>query len=685
MHKKRGPAILLVGQAVLGLVVFGLFSFLAHSTSGQVPPDYASSSIAGITESSTNTSALFQFKRMTLEELLNEDVTSVSRGPEPYKEAPASLVVVNSEDIRRAGASSIPEALRLADNLEVAQASSSTWNISARGFNGTVANKLLVLMDGRSVYTPLFSGVIWNNQDYLLEDLDRIEVVSGPGGTLWGANAVNGVINIISKDAKDTQGAYVTAGGGTWLQDFVGARYGGTLGSNVYYRVYGKYFDRGSQVYADGSDAHDAWNRGQGGFRIDAENSPNNHLTLDGGGYAGRNDVVPGGQGSPRAVGSSSGGHLLGRWTHEIAEESDMTWQLYYDRTHLDAPFQGAGAIPPGALKDDLDTVDLDFQHRFALGERQRIVWGLEYRFTHDSVREAPLVAFLPSTLDQNLFSGFVQDEIKIAEPLYFTVGTKLEHYDYTGFEYEPSARLQWNPATNHMIWAAVSRAVRTPSRYDRDLFEPAPPYGTLLVGNNSFQSETVLAYELGYRAQLASKVSASMSAFYNDYGRLRSLNLTSGGLPVHFENHLKGDTYGIELSATYQMLPWWRLHAGYDLLKETIVVGPQGDINGGLNETADPQNQVFLRSSMDLGRSVEWDANLRWIDEVHNNNGATPGIVPSYVELDMRLGWHPTKHWELSLVGQNLIHDQHPEAGFPGPTQEEIVRSVYGSVTFRW
>lgn len=634
----------------------------------------------------SDTNELAAFKHLSLQQLMNQDVTSVSKEPEPYRTAPAALVVINSEDIRRSGASSLPEALRLADNLDVAQASSSQWDISARGFNGSVANKLLVLIDGRTVYTPLFSGVIWNNQDYLLDNIDRIEVVSGPGGTLWGANAVNGVINIISKDAKDTQGLYATAGGGTWLQDFVSARYGGTLASNVYYRVYGKYFDRGAEVYRDGSNAHDAWNRGLGGFRIDMESSPDNHLTLDGAGYAGNNDVVPGGEGSPRADGASSGGHLIGRWTHSFAEGSDMTLQLYYDRTHLEAPFQGAGAIPPGTLVDDLDTADMDFQDRFGLGERQRVVWGLGYRFTHDVTREAPLVAFLPPTLDQDLFSGFLQDEITLIDPVHLTVGTKLEHNDYTGFEYEPSARLQWNMTDKQMLWGAISRAVRTPSRFDRDLYEPSPGYGTLLVGNNTFESETLIAYELGYRAQLARQISASLSTFYNDYDHLRSLNLSPGGtLPVSYGNNLKGDTYGFELSGSYQPLHWWRLHAGYDLLKETIVVGPGGDLNNGLNETADPQQQVFLRSSMDLGRAVEWDADFRWIDTVRNNNGGTAGFVPSYAELNMRLAWHPTKNLELAVIGDNLVHNRHAEAGFPGPMQEQIERSVYGKVTFRW
>lgn len=617
---------------------------------------------------------------------MSQDVTSVSREPEPLRQAPAAIQVVTSDAILRFGAANLPEALRLADNLDVAQMSSSTWNISARGFNSAVGNKLLVLMDGRSIYSPLFSGTIWNMQDYFMPDIDRIEVISGPGGTLWGANAVNGVINIVTKDARDTQGLYTEAGGGSWLEDFGGVRYGGTLASNVYFRVYTKYIHYGSEVYSDGASAGDDWWRAEGGFRLDSYASPDNHLTVEGDGLGGLTHTVPGGQGTPPALGDGSDGHLLGRLTHSFGEDSDLSVQVYYDRQHLAAPFQGAGVIPPGTLFDDLDTYDLDFQHRFSWGQRQHFVWGFEYRFTHDVVHQAPLVAFLPGVLDQNLFSGFVQDEIKLQQKVFLTLGTKVEHNDYTGLELEPSGRLQWNVARNQMLWGAVSRAVRTPSRYDRDLFEPSPAYGSFLAGNDTFQSEDLIAYELGYRAQLSPKLAGSLSSFYNDYRNLRSLNFsTPGPLPLTWGNNLKARTYGFELSLDYQLLDWWRLHGGYDLLKEHITVGPGGDISNGRNETADPQNQVFLRSSMDLPYRLQLDASARWIDTVHNNNASAVGTIPSYAELDVRLAWQATRHLEFSLVGQNLIGDQHPEAGFPGLTQEEITRGVYGKAVYRW
>lgn len=620
------------------------------------------------------------------------EVTSVSKRPEKLSETASAIQVVTGENIRRSGAVSIPEALRLADNLHVAQKGDHAWNISARGFNTDSANKLLVLMDGRSVYTPLFSGVFWDVQDYLLEDIDRIEVISGPGSALWGANAVNGVINITSKSAKDTQGVYVEGGGGTELHGFGGARYGGTLASNVYFRVYGKYFDRDGAVFPDGSDAADAWSMGRGGFRMDAEPSDQNTFTLQGDYYGGEENLATGGQARV------SGGNILGRWTHTFSDESDMSLQLYYDRTHLNLPVPGNAFAPAGRLVDDLDTYDLDFQHRFGLGERNRIVWGLGYRFTHDVVKNAPALAFFPTTLDHHLFSGFIQDEFTLVpERLKFALGTKLEHNDYTGLEIEPSARLTWTPDGQQTIWAAVSRAIRAPSRIDRDGRLPtplaAPLVDNLLIGGSNFVSETVIAYELGYRAQLGARIYGSIAVFYNDYDDVRSTSLSPPdpvfGLPfpLFYENNLEGHTCGIELSVDYLVLDWWRLHGGYTLLKADIHVKPgQTDFNNALNETADPEHQFSLRSSMDLPGNLELDARLRWVDSFRFNNGGAPATVASYFELDVRLAWHVTRNLELAIVGQNLLHDQHLEYVIASPNpREEIERSVYGRVTWRF
>jgi iron complex outermembrane receptor protein len=648
----------------------------------------AGHSVAQTTETDSNPTAI---KKLSLEELMNVEVTSVTRSPEKLLEVASAIQVITGDDIRRSGASSIPEALRLADNLDVAQKNSHSWAISARGFNTDSANKLLVLMDGRSVYTPLFSGVFWDQQDYLLADIDRIEVISGPGGSLWGANAVNGVINIISKSAKHTQGLYVEGGGGSSLQDFAGIRYGGTLAPNVYFRAYGKYFDRDNQVFPNGMDPSDSWRMGQGGFRVDAEPSSENTFTMQGDFYSGDENLATGGNSRV------SGNNVLGRWSHTFSEDSSMSLQMYYDRTHLTDPVPANAFAPAGTLLDDLDTYDLDFQHRFHLGEHNRFVWGFGYRFTRDEVENAPALAFFPATLDRNLFSAFVQDEILLGKKLSLTLGTKVEHNDYTGFELEPSGRLAWTPTEQQTIWGAVSRAVRAPSRVDRDIRLPtplaAPIVNNLLVGGTGFESETVVAYELGYRAQLSSKVSGSISTFYNEYDDVRSTSLSPPdpvfGLPfpLFYANNLEGETYGIELSASYHVFEWWRLHIGYNLLNEHIrVKSGQSDFNNALNETADPQQRFSIRSSMDLPYNIELDAGLRWVDSFVFNNSGAPDTVPAYFELDVRLSWHPAKNWELSIVGQNLLHEQHLEYVISSPNpREEIVRGVYGKATWHF
>jgi iron complex outermembrane receptor protein len=626
-------------------------------------------------------------KQMSIDELMDLQVTSVSKRPEKWLDAPAAIEVITSEDIRRSGASSIPEALRLAPNLAVVQKGSHSWGISARGFNTELANKLLVLIDGRAVYTPLYSGVFWERQDYLLADLDRIEVISGPGGALWGANAVNGVVNITSKSARDTQGFYAEAGAGTQLEGFGGARYGGRIAPNVFFRVYGKYTDRDAGVLANGTDARDSWHLAQGGFRLDATTAAQDTITVQGDIYDSRQGVTLGGSARER------GHNLLGRWSRTLAGGSNFALQLYYDQTHFSTPtaaFVAASGVvlaPAGTLVDDLDTYDLDFQHTLKAGARHQLVWGLGYRFTHDDVGNSPGLAFLPAELDQDLASGFVQDEIKLRDNLSLTVGTKVEHNDYTGFEWEPSARLQWKLNERQMVWGAASRAVRMPSRIDRHLSQAAPPHFVLLAGGPGFTSETVLAYELGYRAQLTSQLTASVSAFYNQYDDIRSTSLSPVTVfPLFFANNVEGETHGLELSFTYQATERWRLQGGYNLLREDLRVKPgQFDFSNAHNETADPENQLTLRSSLDLPSNWEWDVAWRWVDNLVVNNASAVAEVPAYSELDVRLAWHPTPAIELSLVGQNLLHARHPEFGFPGPTREEIKRNVYAKISWRY
>jgi len=667
-----------------------------------VAVDAVSPPAASAAMDSADSPASADLSQMSLEELMNVQVTSVSRRPQRLIQAAAAIQVITSDDIRRAGATSLPEALRLADNLEVAQINAHDWAISARGFNADLANKLLVLIDGRAVYTPLYGGVLWNVQDYPLSDIERIEVVSGPGGTLWGANAVNGVINIITKSARDTQGLHAEAAAGNILDDQEELRYGGQPAAGLYVRGYGQYTGRGDEVTTSGASARDAWQIGRSGFRLDDDATPHDQVTLQGDLYHGVEDAG--------SVGEEdmSGGNILGRWAHLASTGSSMTLALYYDHTYLSQPYPASppalyySGFPATALADDLDTEDAQFQYQFAAGSRQQFVWGLEYRATQE-LDEGLFVQFLPPQLNQNLYSGFLQDQIMLAPAMSLIVGSKLEHNDYTGFEVEPNVRWQWNPEPEQLLWAAVSRAVRTPSRYDRDLLVPtgltnAPaPFvfpTSYLTGSKNFDTETLIAYELGYRAAFASRWSGSLSTFINDYDHLRSTTATATTAdypfpyPVYFQNHLEGTTAGVELSSSYQPRDWWHVHAGYDVLIEHLHVSPgQVDTTGALGETADPKGQAFLRSSMDLPRGMTFDAALRWVDALHIDNsptgGPVVGVVPAYWQLDSRLAWQATPQLTISIVGQNLLREYHTEYGYPSPDRERIARSVLARLTW--
>jgi len=605
------------------------------------------------------------YKKLSLQELMDLEVTSVSRRPEKLSDTASAIQVITGDDIRRSGATSIPEALRLASNLDVAQINSSQWAISARGFNSSISDKLLVMLDGRTLYTPLYAGVFWDVQDTLMEDIDRIEVISGPGGTLWGANAVNGVINITTKEAKDTQGLLLFGGGGTELRDFGGMRYGGALSPTLHYRIYVKYSDRDDTIRPSGADSDNDWRMGQSGFRLDWSPSSENLLTLQGDLY----------QGSIDQPGTDStevgGGNLLGRWTRTFSPDSDLQVQAYYDRTHRDIP---------RSIKEDLGTYDLDLQHHFVAGDRHNLVWGLCYRLTDDHVDNPATLAFLPPDVTHETYSGFAQDEISLMpNRLTLTLGSKIEHNDYTGWELQPSARLAWRPTSTQTVWSAVSRAVRTPSRIDRDFFAPAAPPFTVLQGGPDFDSEKLLAYELGYRVQPTSRLSLAIAAFYNDYDDLRSVEQVAppAPVPVIIGNGLAGRSYGAELTADYHVTDDWRLQAGYTRLIVHLHAKPGStDPGTGLSESNDANNQFFLRSSHNLPWHLELDVNLRHVGEISSQG------VPAYEELDVRLGWRPNKHWEISIVGQNLLDPQHPEFG-TAASRHEIERGAYGKVTW--
>ena len=613
-------------------------------------------------DSSASAEAL---KKLSIEQLMNLEVTSVSRRPERLAQAASAIQVITQQDIRRSGASSLPEALRLATNLQVAQVNSRDWAISARGFNSTTANKLLVLIDGRTVYTPLYSGVFWDVQDVPLGDVDRIEVISGPGATLWGANAVNGVINVITKRARETQGLVVSGGGGTELRGFGTTRYGGALGSHVNYRIYGKGWAREPSVLPGGQDATDDWHMEQAGFRLDWDASTINQVTMQGDLYNGRISQATAGD---IAV---SGGNVVAKWSHTVSANSAVTAQLYYDRTNRNIP---------GTFGEDLDIYDVDLQHATRLGARHDVVWGLGYRLINDRVANSALLAFLPPHVTRQWFTGFVQDEIAlIPDRLHVALGTKVEHNDYTGYEIQPSGRVSWRLSPSGTLWAAVARALRTPSRIDRELFFPGqPPY--LIAGGPGFHSEEELAYELGYRHQRGA-LALSVATFYSRYHGLRSVEQVNPPTPspAVIANGQYGESYGAEVTADYLITKGWRVRAGHTELRIHIWPNPGStDTTRGASESQTPDRQFFLFSSLDLPAHLRLDAGMRAIDDI------TRQQVPGYAELNAKLTWQPTPQLDLSLVGQNLLHDRHAEFGAPA-TRREIERGVYGLVEWRF
>jgi iron complex outermembrane recepter protein len=654
---------------------------------------------------------------MELEDLMKMRVTTVSRKSERLSEAAAAIFVITQEDIRRSGATSIPEALRLSPGLEVARQDSHTWAISSRGFNDEFASKLLVLVDGRTVYTPLVASVNWDVQDYPLEDIDRIEVIRGPGATVWGANAVNGVINIRTKSAKETQGLLITAGAGTEDRGFGTLRYGGKIGENAFYRVYGKFLDRDSSELRSGGEANDSWWMSRGGFRLDWIPTDQNLLTLQGDIYAGDLGqtinvplVTPPYLTSLTDDVETTGGNILANWTHDFSAESELALKLYYDHQDRDRV----------VYAEKRDTFDLDLQHHWKLGERNDIVWGLGYNVTSDSLDNSEFVSFNPADRTTVVYSAFLQDEITVIQDrLRLTLGSKLEHNDYTGWEVQPSGRLSLNITEKQTSWFAASRAVSTPARAEDDIrinrfvFPPGsvPPGSpgpvpvpalVSLLGSREMDSKEMLAFELGYRIQPHHRVSFDLATFYNIYDKERSLEAQApdfSNFPAYIEqayvinNMLEGETYGFELASTWQATDWWRIRANYTFWKLNLHLKPGS--TDPLNEQAEsdsPEHQVGIRSLMDLPHNIEFDTGLRYVDslDLRRRFVATPGEdlrIPGYIVGDVRIGWQPDNHWEVSLVGQNLFNKEHQEfaPSFLGTQETRVETSVYGKVTFRY
>jgi iron complex outermembrane receptor protein len=507
------------------------------------------------------------------------------------------------------------------------------------------------MIDGRTVYTPLFSGVFWDAQDVMLEDVERIEVVSGPGATLWGANAVNGVINIITRSSDKTQGFLASAGGGN-AEAGAAMRYGGTLPNGGTWRVYGKYFHRDNFTVEGGGAIRDASDRGQVGFRADWA-GPVDSYTLQGDAYRGDVDQVP----SERRV---NGANLLGRWTRKFADGSSARVQAYWDYTHR---------LHPQQFEEHLDTFDVEAQYGFTRGVHEVLVGG-GFRYARDRVVNSASQAFLPPDKSLRWGNLFVQDRIDLSPTVEVTVGAKVEHNDYTGVDFLPSARIAWQPAPPHMLWAAASRAVRAPSRIDRDVYFPgAPPYA--LVGNDTFASEVANVYEIGYRGQLAATISTNVTAFHHDYSRLRSVHPAPGG--AAFANAFEGSTTGVEAWGVWRVLSTWRLSAGVLAMRERLHL-EAGSADSGLTQLGnDPAVQWHARSTFDFAYDQEVDVAVRHV-------GALPDpTVRGYTALDARWAWRPRAGVEVSVVGLNLADPRHVEWGNRG----EIPRSVF--VNLRW
>lgn len=644
-------------------------------------------------QSDPRVAATYALKKLSMEELLNVEVTSVSRTAETLNTAAAAIAVVSNEELQRSGATSIPEALRLIPGLHVAQQDANTWAVSSRGFSSINSEKLLVLSDTRSIYTPLYSGVFWDVQDYLLEDIERIEVIRGPGAALWGSNAVNGVINISSKTAQDTQGSYLEASTGS-EQTAVAARYGGKTNGDVYYRVFAKHTDRDDSLHPN-SNHSDAWRLTHVGFRSDWHNTQQDSFNVQGDLYRGdigqlAPSVAITGRAGPqgRLHTKVSGGNVLARWRRAFSDTSDLQLRVYYDRTHRN----------DSSFIDDLDTVDIDLQHRFALTPRQQIIWGASYRYTHNRNVGKVIFAVEPASSTDQLFSGFVQDQIAWTETLQLTLGSKFEHNDFSGFEVQPSARLSWNLSPQQTLWSAVSRAVRVPTRLERDIaIDVTNPAGNpiaRLLGNRQFDSEKLLAYELGYRWQALPNLTLDLAGFDNRYQGLSSLERGTPFIdardgrtviPIVNQNQTDGRALGVEALLNYSPLPSWRLSFSYSNVD--LDLEPHGqDINRGrFLEGATPRHQYGVRSMIDLTERWQFDAQFRYQSAIRTLPDIVSGTgLAGYAELDLHLAWQASPQLEFTVTGQNLLHPHHVEFGTP-EARGEIERSVQGKMSWHF
>jgi iron complex outermembrane receptor protein len=638
--------------------------------------------------------------QMAIEDLMNIEVTSVSKKEQKLSRIASAIFVITQDDIRRSGATNIPDVLRIVPGLDVAQINASTWAISSRGLNSQFANKLLVLIDGRTVYSPLFAGVYWDVQDVPLEDIDRIEVIRGPGATVWGANAVNGVINVITKSTEHTQGGLLTSGGGTHEPVFGVAQYGGKVGQATSYRFFMKGFDHSPFPSLSGQNGHDGFDLLHGGFRVDSTLSRKDSLTVQG-------DLYEGSEGASiktfiltppftEALVSSAdlaGGNLLGRWNHTFSPKSDTSLQIYFDSA------KGNRVL----AKEKVDTFDIDFQHHVGWGSRQDFVWGVGYRHFSYSTAGSATASLNPASQVCQLFTFFAQDEITLKpDSLYLTLGAKLEHNGFSGFEFQPSVRIAWNVTEKAMLWAGYSRARRTPSPADRGVnlniaAFPGPgglPLLSTVIGGPDTVSEILDAFEAGHRAQLRTNLSLDFSIFYNRYRNLTSYEPGSPfmelnpqpphlKLPIVFANQMYGETHGLEIAVNWKITDRWTLSPGYAFERIHLHLNPASHDTTSVaaGEGNSPHIQAQLRSHLALPWRVEWNASAYFVGRLPAQQ------VPSYTRLDTGITWRASDNLAVSLVGQNLLKDRHLEAGSFDQTgfSNLIKRSVYAKFTWQF
>ncbi len=638
---------------------------------------------------------------LSLEDLLSIEVTSVSKKTEKLSETSAAAYVITAEDIRRSGARSIPEVLRQVPGLQVSRISSNAWAVSVRGFAAEFSNKLLVMIDGRSIYSPLYSGVFWDSHDMLLEDIEQIEVIRGPGATIWGANAVNGVINIITKNTEKTQGVMLLAGGGSAENGFSAVRYGNDLGNGITYRAYGKYFERNEFARDESDGTWDGWNLGFGGIRVDRKTPDGGSFMLTVDGYDGQNaQMVTTTSFDPlvtiteHSIGSMSGGSAMARWSRPTGDLSSWTLQLFGDRSN-------AVILQTGELRH---TADLDFNHNFQIGTRHQMTWGMGYRITEDEIVNSSGFSFDPSSKTDHLYSAFLQDDSWFVDNrLRLTLGSKFEHNSYTGFEYQPNARLSWKSSSRSNVWCAVSRAVRTPSRaeatFSSNLYA-APgtaetgglPLLFTLFGNDSLEAEDLLALELGFRSHLVARFAFDVSLFYHDFKNIISMGAgtpytePAGGVPSYLVipsilgNGAGSIAKGVETAITWDPAQWWMLNAGYTYLnvhnKEEAAIDDELEL---IAYSQHPEHQVDISSRFDLPGDLELDLFASLVDKLEGSN------IPSYAKLDVRIGWQPVEHLEVSAAVLDLLDESHPE--FAPWTSEaiEVERRYYGKLTWTY